>query len=174
MQPQEPSLRPRKHGKKPKSKGKAKADVSKAEHMPSRGSAIVPEPTDGDDQTGFTFSMRPPMKSIMQQEKERLKAGVSTQQPTPGPSKARSAKVGDWHPTPGPSKISEDRQKNTLEPNGQAALKQMTEHVGVEALHNAYKEVPIVPLEFHHAHNKAAEPNHHRRGHSLGATCAFS
>ncbi|KAG6371765.1 hypothetical protein JVT61DRAFT_9117 [Boletus reticuloceps] len=164
MQPQEPSLRPRKHGKKPKSKGKAKADVSKAGHMPSQGPAIVPQPTDGDDQTGFTFSMRPPTKSIVQQEKERLKAGVSTMQPTPGPSKARSAKVGDRHPTPGPSKISEDWQKNTLEPDGQAALKQMTEHVGVEALHNAYKEVPIVPLEFHHAQNKAAEPNHHRRG----------
>ncbi|KAF8128412.1 hypothetical protein EV363DRAFT_1451842 [Boletus edulis] len=152
MQPQESSLKYCKLVKKPKSKGKGKADISKADHMLSQGPVTVPELTCGDP------------KSIVQLEKERLKAGVATRQPTPAPSKARLAKVGDRYPTPGPSNIGEDQQKNTLEPDGRAVLRRMTEHVEVEALHIAYKEVPVIPLELNDAESKAAELNHNKRG----------
>ncbi|KAG6372942.1 hypothetical protein JVT61DRAFT_6980 [Boletus reticuloceps] len=83
--------------------------------------------------------MRPPKKSIIQQEKERLKADVAIWQPTPGPSnaKARLVKGSDQHPTPGPSNLADHRQKNVLEPEKKVVRQGGTEHVGTEGTYHA-------------------------------------
>ncbi|KAG6371332.1 hypothetical protein JVT61DRAFT_9643 [Boletus reticuloceps] len=193
------SLRYLTTSKKPRSKGKRKADIGKSvegpsKGLPSKGSATISEQTVQapasaglDDGNAFTFSMRPPTKSIVQQEKERLKATVAARQPTPGPSKARPVKVTDREPTPGPSNTDGHRQKKT---GPSVAAEQMgIPTVGPErgpdqgthppilnrlvglngtyadkALHDAYKEVPIVPLQHPNGQSKAAQPNHHNKG----------
>jgi hypothetical protein len=118
--PQTSSLRHPTTGKKPSSKGKRKADVGKSVRSRSQGSAMMAEPSFEnpasaglDDGNPITFSMRPPMKSIVQQEKERLKGSVASRQPTPGPSTASLVKGSGLKPTSGPSSTDGHRQKKT-------------------------------------------------------------
>ncbi|KAG6374672.1 hypothetical protein JVT61DRAFT_4040 [Boletus reticuloceps] len=173
-----PSLRHPTTSKKPRSKGKRKADIGKSVETPSQGSATISEPTlqapasaGLDNGNAFTFSMRPQTKSIVQQEKDRLKGHLDTPRPIPGPSMARPVKVTDREPTPGPSNTGDNRQKMTKP--SVAAEKIGRPGAGPEcgpdqdadkALHNAFKEIPIVPLQQPDAQSKAAQPNHHNKG----------
>ncbi|KAG6370412.1 hypothetical protein JVT61DRAFT_12134 [Boletus reticuloceps] len=179
-QPQPFSLGHRKTSKLPGSKGKRKANIGKAFQAPSKGSATITEPTVQDpasagldDHNTFTFSMRPPKRSIVEWEKDRLKGSVATRQPTPGPSKARLATGSDQNATPGPSNTSRELQKKTGPSVGAEKMLARgagTEHGPVEAgeaLHGAYKEVPVVPLQNPDGQSKAAQPNHHKRGPQL-------
>ncbi|KAG6370122.1 hypothetical protein JVT61DRAFT_12422 [Boletus reticuloceps] len=172
------SLRHPTTSKNLRSKGKRKGDISKSVEAPRKGSATISEPTlqapasaGMDNGHAFTFSMRPQKQSIVQQKKARLKLNVENRQPTPGPSKARSVKVTDWNPTPGPSNTVGHRQtkmgplveeeKMGIPSKGPSGGPNQDAN---KVLHDAYKEVPIVPLQHPDGQSKAAQPNHHKKG----------
>ncbi|KAF8430556.1 hypothetical protein L210DRAFT_3651774 [Boletus edulis BED1] len=157
--------RNRKASKKQSSKGKKKADIGTSAQAANPASAGL------DDSDPIAFSMRPPIKSIVQLEKKRLKRSLATRQPTPGPGTACIVKGSEPQAKAGPSNTSSHRQKKTgplVEGESMGAPSAGTAHRqdqdSGEALHDAYKEVPVVPLEQPDGQSKAAQPNHHKRG----------